>query len=168
MGTGPPATPVTFSYTGPAVPIPDSAGADVGGTPAFASLPVAATGNVFAITFSIDGTACSATAGSTTVGLDHTFVNDLQLSLIAPNSTSVLVINRTDGGGNNFCQTVLDDQSAGGSIQAVATAQAPFTGNFTPSSPLAGFQGQPANGTWQLEAQDFFVGDLGNIRAFSV
>jgi uncharacterized repeat protein (TIGR01451 family) len=78
------------------------------------------------------------------------------------------VINRTDGGGNNFCQTVLDDQSGGGSIQGVASAQAPFTGNFTPNSPLAAFQGQPANGTWQLEAQDFFVGDTGNIRAFSV
>lgn len=168
IGTGSPGTPVTFSYTGPAVPIPDSPGADVGGTPAFASLPVAATGNVFAVTFSIDGTACNATAGSTTVGLDHSFVNDLQISLIAPNSTSVLLINRTDGGGNNFCQTVLDDQSVGGSIQAVASAQAPFTGNFTPNSPLAGFQGQPATGTWQLEAQDFFVGDTGNIRAFSV
>jgi uncharacterized repeat protein (TIGR01451 family) len=141
----------------------------VGGTPAFASLPISGvTGNVYSATFSIDGTACSATAGSTTVGLDHTFVNDLQISLIAPDSTSVLLINRTDGGGNNFCQTVLDDQSAGGSIQAVATAQAPFTGNFTPNSPLAGFQGVAANGSWQLEAQDFFVGDTGNIRAFSV
>ena len=168
IGTGSPGTPVTFSYSGPAVPIPDSPGADVGGTPAFASLPVVAAGNVFSVTASIDGTACSATSGSTTVGLDHTFVNDLQISLIAPNSTSVLIIDRTDGGGNNFCQTVLDDQSAGGSIQAVSSAQAPFTGNFTPNSPLAGFQGQPATGTWQLEAQDFFIGDTGNIRAFSV
>jgi subtilisin-like proprotein convertase family protein len=166
--TGSPGTPATFSYTGPVVPIPDSTGADVGGTPAFASLPVASTGNIYALTFSLDGTACSATAGSTTVGLDHTFINDLQISLISPSSTSVLLINRTDGGGNNFCQTVLDDQSAGGSIQAVATAQAPFTGNFTPNSPLASFQGEAANGTWQLEAQDFFVGDSGNIRAFSV
>ena len=73
----------TTSYTGPAVPIPDSAGADVGGTPADASLVVAQTGRVGKVV-SIDGTACSAAAGSTTVGLDHTFVNDLQLTLISP------------------------------------------------------------------------------------
>jgi subtilisin-like proprotein convertase family protein len=167
--TGSPGTPMTFSFTGPAVPIPDSAGANTPGTPAFASLPVSGlTGNVFDVNFSIDGTACNATAGSTTVGLDHTFVNDLQLNLISPDSTSVVVINRTDGGGNNFCQTVLDDEGGGAPIQGVATASAPFTGNFTPNSPLAAFQGVAPNGTWQLEAQDFFVGDTGNIRSFSV
>ncbi|HEX4499217.1 MAG TPA: IPTL-CTERM sorting domain-containing protein [Thermoanaerobaculia bacterium] len=167
--TGAPGTPVTFSYTGPVVPIPDSTGADVGGTPAFASLPVSGLiGDIYDLNFSIDGATCTATTGATTVGLDHSFVNDLQLTLIGPDSTSVLVVNRTDGGGNNFCQTVLDDQSAGGSIQAVASAQAPFTGSFTPNSALAAFQGISGNGTWQLEAQDFFVGDSGNIRAFSV
>ncbi len=167
--TGSPGTPVTFSYTGPAVPIPDSAGADTPGTPAFASLPVSGlTGNVYDVNFRIDGTACSATAGSTTVGLDHTFVNDLQLNLISPDSTSVVVINRTDGSGNNFCQTVLDDEGGGAPIQGVTSAQAPFTGNFTPNSPLAAFQGLAPNGNWQLEAQDFFTGDTGNIRAFSV
>ena len=57
IGTGAPGTPVTFSYTGPAVPIPDCPGADVGGTPAFASLPVVGvTGNVYSVKFSIDGT----------------------------------------------------------------------------------------------------------------
>jgi uncharacterized repeat protein (TIGR01451 family) len=169
LRTGSPGTPVTFSYTGPAVPIPDSAGADTPGVPAAATLVVSGvTGNIYDVNFSIDGTSCSATAGSTTVGLDHTFVNDLQLDLIAPSTTLVTVINRTDGGGNNFCQTALDDQSAGPSIQSVATASAPFTGNFTPANPLAGFQGQVANGNWQFQATDFFVGDTGNIRAFSL
>ena len=113
-------------------------------------------------------TACSATAGSTTVGIDHTFVNDLEITLRAPSSSTVLVIDNTDGGGNNFCQTALDDESAGPSIQSVATAHAPFTGNFTPNAPLSGFDGQAANGNWQLQAQDFFSQDTGNIRAFSV
>ena len=98
--TGAPGTPVTFSYTGPAVPIPD--GTDLSGTapgaPAIATLPVAGvTGNVYDVNFQIDGTACSATAGSTTVGIDHTFVNDLQLTLRAPSSSTVLVVDNTDG-----------------------------------------------------------------------
>jgi uncharacterized repeat protein (TIGR01451 family) len=169
--TGSPGTPVTFSYTGPAVPIPD--GLDFSGSapgaPALASLPVSGvTGNIYGVKLSIDGATCTATAGATTVGLDHSFVNDLQITLISPSSTQVLVIKNTDGGGNNFCQTVLDDQSAGASIQSVSSAQAPFTGSFTPNSPLSAFQGETANGTWQFQAQDFFADDTGNIRAFSV
>lgn len=169
--TGAPGTPVTFSYTGPAVPIPDAG--DLSGTnpgaPAIATLPVTGVvGNIFDVNFSIDGTACSTTAGSTTVGLDHTFVSDLKLTLISPTGTPVLVINNTDGSGNNFCQTLLDDEGGGPSIQSVLSGNAPFTGNFTPNAPLSTLWGEAPNGNWQFQAQDFFSGDTGNIRAFSV
>lgn len=169
--TGSPGAPVTFSYTGPPVPIPD--GADLSGTlpgaPVVAPLPVAAVvGNIYDVDLRIDGTACSAAAGSTTVGIDHTFVNDLEITLRSPATTTVLAINNTDGGGNNFCQTLLDDESGGPSIQSVATAANPFTGSFTPNSALSVFDGEAPNGAWQLQAQDFFSQDIGNIRAFSV
>jgi uncharacterized repeat protein (TIGR01451 family) len=165
--TGSPGTPVTFSYTNPPVPIPDSPGANTPGVTAIATLPVVSTANLYSLKASIDGTACSATAGSTTVGLDHTFVNDLQIDLKSPSGTTVTIINRTDGGGNNFCQTVLDD-TAVTSIQSVASASAPFTGTFSPANPLAAFGGQALNGTWELHATDFFIGDTGNIRAWSL
>lgn len=163
-------TPQTTQYTGPAVAIPDAA--DLSGSnpgaPAQATLPISGiTGNIFSATMSIDGTTCNTTAGSTTVGLDHSFVSDLQIHLISPSSTSVLVINNTDGSGNNFCQTVLDD-AAGTSIQSVTSAQAPFTGTFSPNASLSAFTGENPNGNWQLQAQDFFQFDTGNIRAFSI
>ncbi len=167
--TGAPGTPVTFSYTGPAVPIPDGLDGDVPGAAANADLLVAGLpGNIFDLDFRFDGTSCTSTAGATTVGLDHRFVNDLQITLRAPDGTSVLVIDRTDGNGNNFCQTLLDDESAGGSIQAVVSANAPFTGSFKPNLPLSAFDALGGNGTWQLQAQDFFDIDTGNIRAFSL
>jgi uncharacterized repeat protein (TIGR01451 family) len=171
LGTGSPGTPVTFSYTNPPVAIPD--GADLSGTnpgaPVTATLPVAAfVGNVFDLDVRIDGTACNATAGSTTVGIDHTFVNDLEVTLISPTASSVLVIDNTDGSGNNFCQTALDDESAGPSIQSVATAAAPFTGSFTPNAALTAFDGQDPNGNWGLQVQDFFSQDTGNIREWSL
>jgi uncharacterized repeat protein (TIGR01451 family) len=171
LRTGAPGTPVTFSYTGPPVPIPD--GADQSGTAPGA--PAAATLNipgfperVYDVDLRIDGTSCSATAGSPTVGIDHSFISDLELTLIAPDGTLVKVIDNTDGGGNNLCQTRLDDESAGPSIQSVVTANAPFTGNFTPASPLSAFDGAPVNGDWRLQAQDFFNQDTGNIRAWSL
>jgi uncharacterized repeat protein (TIGR01451 family) len=160
----------TFSYAGAPVPIPDAG--DLTGTnpgaPALAT--VASSGLLGPITdvdFSLDGTACSATAGSTTVGIDHTFVNDLKVSLTSPGGTTILLINQTDGGGNNFCQTVLSDEAVN-PIQGVVSANAPFTGSFTPANPLSGFDGEIANGTWTLSVQDFFSQDTGNIRAFSV
>lgn len=165
--TGSPGTPVTFSYTGPAVVIPDSAGADVAGVTAVVPLVVASSGNLFSLKASIDGATCNATAGSTTVGIDHSFVNDLQIDLKSPGGTTITIINRADGGGNNYCQTVLDDTAAT-SIQSVATASAPFTGTFTPANPLSGFGGQAISGTWELHATDFFVGDTGNVRAWSL
>jgi uncharacterized repeat protein (TIGR01451 family) len=168
VNTGSPGVPVTTSYSGPIVAIPDSAGANTPGTPVDATMALAGIGNVLDLNLSIDGATCSSTAGSTTVGLDHTFVNDLQIDLVAPDGTLVTAINRTDGGGNNFCQTALDDQSAGASIQSAVTANAPFTGSFTPNQPLSAFTGKSANGNWILRATDFFVGDIGNIRAWSL
>ncbi|MGH9760560.1 MAG: S8 family serine peptidase, partial [Blastocatellia bacterium] len=167
--TGTLGTPHTFSYTGSPVPIPDSPGADTPGVAADANLMVTGlTGGIGHIALSIDGTSCSATAGSTTVGIDHTFVNDLVIRLRSPSGTVVDVISRTDGGGNNFCQVLLDDASAGPSIQSVASPSAPFTGTYTPANPLSVFNGENPNGMWQLEAQDFFIGDTENIRAFSI
>lgn len=164
-------SPVTYSYTGPAVPIPDAA--DLSGTlpgaAVQASLTVAGfVGTIADVNLRINGSSCSSTIGSTTVGIDHTFVNDLKIRLRSPLGTLVEVIVNTDGSGNNFCQTVLDDQSGGPSIQTVVSANAPFTGTFTPANPLTAFNGQDPNGTWQLEAQDYFAADTGNIRAFSI
>jgi len=41
---------------------------------------------------SVDGTVCNTTAGSTTVGVDHTFANDLQFDLKSPTGTLVTVM----------------------------------------------------------------------------
>ena len=174
--TGALGTPQTFSYTGQPVPIPDGQGEGEGngngngaGAQVFANLLVnGLPGPVGDVDFRFDGTECTAAEGATTVGLDHTFVNDLQIVLKSPNGTTVTLIDRTDGSGNNFCQTALDDESAGPSIQTVVSGQAPFTGSFKPASLLSAFDAQPGNGTWQLGAQDFFSADTGNIRAFTL
>jgi len=163
--TGSPGAPVTFSFTGPPVPIPDSPGANLAGVTAISTLPVVSSANVYSLKASIDGTVCNTAVSSTTVGIDHTFDNDLQLDLKSPDGTLVTMINRIDGGGNNFCQVVLDDTAAI-SIQSAATA--PFTGTWSPANPLSVFGGHAINGTWELHATDFFTGDTGNIRAWSV
>jgi subtilisin-like proprotein convertase family protein len=156
---------VLTSYSGAAVPIPDddTAGADI-------PLTVAGVGLLNALSFRIDGTTCSTNIGSTTVGIDHTWVGDLRLRLISPSGTAVDVINRAGGSlnsGNNFCQTVLRDGAAN-SIQTVAVADAPYTGTFAPANPQNVFAGENADGTWILNVTDNALFDTGTVRAFSL
>ena len=161
----------TFAYTGPVVPIPDAVGANPGAT-ATANLTVSGiAGLVGDVDFRFDGAACTTAIGATTVGLDHTWVGDIVINLVAPDGTIVPVATRMNvgsNGGHNFCQTVLNDSSAGPIIDTLTGSSAPFTGSFKPSGPLAGFIGKNGNGTWKLQATDFGPGDIGSIRAFSL
>ncbi|MGH9225536.1 MAG: proprotein convertase P-domain-containing protein [Acidimicrobiales bacterium] len=166
------AAPVTFSYVGPAVPIPDALdlSGNNPGAPASVTITVAGLANsITDVDFRIDGTACSTTIGSPTVGIDHTFANDLEVKLTSPGGTTVTVIDNTDGSGNNFCQVLLDDDAvAAPSIESALTSQAPFTGTWTPANPLSAFDDQDPNGNWTVSVQDFFSADSGSIRAVSI
>jgi uncharacterized repeat protein (TIGR01451 family) len=172
--TGHALAPVTASFTGPAVPIPDGGnppGAlnESPGTPAVVPLVVAGVpGRMRKLVASLDGTACTTAAGATTVGVDHTFVNDLTFDLQSPHGTVVRLISRVDLEGHNFCQVVLDDDTSNLSIETVDSGQAPFTGTWQPNVPLAAFKGEDPNGTWSLTAIDHFGQDTGSIRAFSL
>ena len=158
--------PVATSYTGSPVPIPDD-------TPAGVDVPITVSGFPGALAklrFSIDGTSCTTDVGATTVGLDHSWVGDLILTLTSPSGTRVTLANRPGGtgnSGNNFCQTVLDDSGAS-SIQSITSAGAPFTGTFSPASPLAAFNGEDPNGTWTLNVSDNAFIDTGSVRAFTL
>ncbi len=172
--TGHAGAPVTASYGGPVLPIPDGGnppGAlnEFPGAPAIAPVVVTGVaGRVEKLALSLDGTVCTTAAGAATVGVDHTFVNDLTFDLQSPAGTTVRVISRADLDGHNFCQVALDDATPNPSIQSVSSSQAPFTGTWQPNSPLAAFLGEDPNGTWNLIAIDHFGQDTGNIRAFSL
>jgi subtilisin-like proprotein convertase family protein len=165
--TGAPgSTSSTTSYAGPVVPIPDN-------NPAGTAVPLMVSGvpgAIASIAFRFDGSACTAAAGATTVGLDHTWVGDLVITLTSPHGTTVTLASRPGGvlnSGNNFCNTVLDDGAAT-SIQAITSAGAPYTGSFQPASPLAALTGEDPNGTWTLRVSDNAALDVGSVRAFSL
>jgi subtilisin-like proprotein convertase family protein len=165
--------PSTFSYTGPPVAIPDNNTTGV-------TIPilVSGLGNTADVNFRIDGSSCNANAGSTTVGVDHTWVGDLVFKLTSPLGTTVTIINRPGAGtfgssGNNFCQTLLDDDGAFPAIDSILATGAPplgppYTGTFRPENPLSAFDGQNPNGTWRLNVSDNAAPDAGSVRAFSL
>ena len=160
-------------YVGPVVPIPDA-------NPAGVQVPLRVSGfsgTISNLKFLIGGSACTANAGATTVGIDHTFVGDLIITLTSPSGTTVTLMNRPGSGsfgssGNNFCRTLFDD-TATTSIQAIQSTGTPplgppYTGTFQPASPLAAFDGEDANGTWILTVSDNAQGDTGSVRDFSL
>ena len=166
---GAPGDPVRFAYDGPPVFIPDSPVRGAPGPPALALLPVAGVaGRLSDLDLAFDGDLCTIEIGATTVGIEHPFVSNLLLELVAPSGRTWPVIRFADGFGNHFCQTLLDDESAGPSIQSVTTGDNPFTGSFRPAQPLALFDGDDANGTWTVRATDWNPSDVGHVRAFSL
>lgn len=166
---GRPTATSTFSYTGAAVAIPDAQSSGV-------NIPITVnglSGSIKDLNFRFDGSTCTATAGATTVGLDHTFVGDLVVTLTSPSGTKVRLIVLPGGAngassGNNFCNTILDDEGGGTSIQNITVTGNPYSGTFIPAESLSAFRGENPNGTWTLNVADVVASDVGNVRAFSL
>ena len=100
------------------------------------------------------------------VRLNHTWVSDLTISLVAPDGTTVALASGRGGSGDNFgtgandCSgtpTTFDDSAA----SPISAGVAPFTGSFRPDSPLAGFNGKSMSGVWKLRISDSFNEDPG-------
>ena len=119
------------------------------------------TGNTSAITVSDTHLVTKVTVR---MSMTHTFDGDLNLSLIAPNGTIVPLSSRRGSSGDNFTNTVFDDAAT----TPIASGTSPFTGSFTPESPLNVVNGIPANGAWTLKVVDTASGDTGTITAFSL
>ncbi|HEY4095954.1 MAG TPA: S8 family serine peptidase, partial [Baekduia sp.] len=159
---GPGSPPESFAYTGPAVPIPD-------GSPTGASvtIPVAGAGPTHDVTFSIDGTTCSTSTGATTVGLDHSYVEDLTATLTAPDGRTATLFKNAGDGGKNLCQVVFDD-SATTPFAVSTAADAPYAGTWSPADPLSSLLTDPVNGDWTFHVVDGALSDHGTIRAVSL
>ncbi|HVG38726.1 MAG TPA: proprotein convertase P-domain-containing protein, partial [Pyrinomonadaceae bacterium] len=166
-GTTTAASATSANYSGGTVAIPDT-------NPGSVNIPLNVSGFTGAIgdlNFKIGGSSCNATTGATTNGINHTWVGDLSLTLVSPQGTSVTMISRAGGinnSGNNFCNTVLDDDTANGSIQNITPAGNPYTGTFKPANPLSVFDGENPNGTWTLTVTDAESPDSGNVTAFGL
>jgi hypothetical protein len=73
-------------------------------------------------------------------------------------------VNRRGSSGDNFVNTVLDDQAT----TSISAGTAPFTGSFKPEALLSTLNGIPANGTWTLEITDAANLDSGTLNSWSL
>lgn len=98
------------------------------------------------------------------VNVSHSYVKDLKISLIGPDGTRVYLVNQRGGTGDNFTNTVFDDEAS----QKVTAGSAPFTGSFKPETALSQFDGKLAKGTWQLVIEDVSRNDAGKLNYWSL
>ncbi len=136
----------TYSSTS-ALTVPDGTGANTPGAVVANAISVPNTGTISDVNVMLNVT--------------HTYPNDLVIGLNHPDGTQDLLWNRSCGGNDNFNVTLSDGAAA-------FTCGANMTGTFAPYSPLAVYNGKPANGTWTLLAADYYVGDTGTINSWSV
>lgn len=142
----------TFSYSGPVIGIPDYG-------PAI-DVPITVSGLPFLINSSFG-------ISATCMDIIHTWDSDLEVSLVSPAGTSVILFTGLGYDGDNFSTTCLSENGGNGYI---VNAIAPFNGNYIPFNSINAFNnGQNPNGIWTLHIQDTYAfADSGWVNAFDI
>jgi gliding motility-associated-like protein len=98
--------------------------------------------------------------------IEHTWLDDLDILLIAPNGEYVELT--TDNGltDNNYTGTCFTETAS--TVIGSAGTAAPFTGDFLPEGDWSDIYGSPVNGTWQLVLKDDTNGFQGTLLNWNI
>jgi subtilisin-like proprotein convertase family protein len=99
-----------------------------------------------------------------TVNLFHTYDGDLQIKLVGPDNTEVILSNENGGAGSNYTDTVFDDDAS----VNISSGSAPFTGSYIPDGDLNDFNGLSSAGNWKLVITDNYNGDGGALLDWTI
>ncbi len=100
---------------------------------------------------------------------DHTYLRDLTVRLISPSGTEVVLVEHRGSYGNDF-GTGTDDctgsptQFTDNAERSISSGIAPFSGSWRPEQALSAFDGEPAQGTWELHVRDDASADIGAVH----
>lgn len=104
--------------------------------------------------------------------INHTFTGDLRVTLISPNGTSVILMDRPGtassygspyGCSNGNVDATFDDAS-GTDVETQCNGIAPaISGSLNPTGALSDFDGEIASGIWVVRVEDNAGSDTGSI-----
>lgn len=98
------------------------------------------------------------------LNMTHTYCSDMEVSLKAPDGTTVVLFSGVGGGADDFLNTCLE-----GTGTPIASGNAPFTGTWQAMSVMGDVNnGQNPNGTWQLLCRDMAAVDIGYLTMWSL
>ncbi len=96
--------------------------------------------------------------------LRHTFDGDLEIEIEGPDGTTVTLVDRQGGNGDDFIDTVFDDEAS----DPISAGSAPFSGNYQPEEALSAFDGKLQQGTYTLRIFDQEAQDEGTLEAWGI
>ncbi|MCB0593098.1 MAG: proprotein convertase P-domain-containing protein, partial [Phaeodactylibacter sp.] len=156
-----------------------------GGLPFPPGAPAQSVGNTssFAVVSGVGALGACLQIDNVTIDLEHTWVGDIALFLISP-SGSVLELSSGNGGsGDNYQVTTFSDAA----FAFITAGAPPFNGGFRPEGrqqdtncfcPNANaqgtftfantFDGENADGAWQLLLVDYVTADVGTLNGWSI
>jgi gliding motility-associated-like protein len=108
---------------------------------------------------------------SVCLNVQHPWVDDLDIYLIAPNGVVLELTTDNGGDGDNYTNTCFTPTattliSSPGPFAPPSAA--PFTGDWLPEGPWSDLWGGPANGTWRLRVTDDQNGFNGTLLNWSM
>jgi subtilisin-like proprotein convertase family protein len=109
---------------------------------------------------------------SVSLHITHTSVGDLDISLIAPDGTTIDLSSDNGGTSDDYGTSEADvDRTffVDTGASSITAGNPPFRGTFRPEQPLAllrGKSGAAVNGTWRLRINDDTAGSVGTLRAW--
>jgi hypothetical protein len=94
--------------------------------------------------------------------IDHTYMADLEISLINPLGAKAVVASRLGADADGYVATRII--SNGGTAYQLAQASPPYSFIYNPQQSMAGLVGAPMSGRWLLHVCDIAPADVGVIR----
>jgi len=99
------------------------------------------------------------------LNITHGLDSDLDVFLVAPDGkTRVELFTDVGGLGDNFTDTILDDETS----LSITGGSAPFTGTYRPEGRLSDLIGKDIHGTWTLEVTDDSLLSSGTLNSWSL
>lgn len=98
------------------------------------------------------------------LNIRHTWDEDVDIFLISPGGTRIELSTDNGGSGDNYTNTVFDDEAA----PSITSGTAPFAGSYRPEGLLSVVDGTSAAGTWKLEVTDDSNQDTGTLISWSL
>ncbi|MCP4378053.1 MAG: hypothetical protein GY794_18000, partial [bacterium] len=96
--------------------------------------------------------------------ISHSRDSDLDVFLVSASGTRIELFTDVGGNGDNFTNTILDDDAA----DSITSASAPFAGTYRPEGDLSLLEGELLNGIWTLEITDDRNGKSGTLNSWSL
>ncbi len=93
------------------------------------------------------------------LNLEHTYTGDIDIKIVAPDGTEVILSDRNGGSGDDYTNTTFDDDAT----SPISSGTPPFTGSFSPDGNLSDFNGLTSQGDWTLVITDNAGGDGGQL-----